>query len=72
MKTVLLRIWLHQNTVCGHREANKCNKNYDNHNNVHFACSEVSCPVKLKFKQGCVSKLLSAEKEKYWEPGIYF
>ncbi len=32
----------------------------------HFACSEeVSCPVcAKKFKQVCVSKLLSAKKEK--------
>ncbi len=32
---------------------------------VHFACSEeVSCPVLQKCKQVCVSKLLSAKKEK--------
>ncbi len=32
---------------------------------VHFACSEeLSCPVLQKCKQGCVSKLLSAKKEK--------
>ncbi len=32
---------------------------------VHFACSEeVSCPVLQNCKQVCVSKLLSAKKEK--------
>ncbi len=40
---------------------------------AHFACSEaVSWPVLQKFKQVCVSKLLSAKKEKQWEPCISF
>ncbi len=31
-----------------------------------------SYPVLQKCKQGCVSKLLSAKKEKSWEPGVSF
>ncbi len=58
---------MNQNTVYGHREGNKCNDiGY-----VHIACSELPCPAK-KFKQVCVSKLLSAKKEKKWEPGVSF
>ncbi len=32
--------------------------------NVHFACSEEELPCVQKCKQVCVSKLLSAKKEK--------
>ncbi len=40
--------------------------------NVHFAFSEEELHCVQKCKQVCVSKLLSAKKEKKWEPGISF
>ncbi len=45
-----------------HREANKCN------NKIYILPVQKSCPVMQKCKQACVSKLLSAKKEKKWEP----
>ncbi len=39
---------------------------------VHFVCSEEELTCLQKYKQVCFSKLLSAKKEKEWEPGISF
>ncbi len=47
--------------MCTERQTNAI---INNIGYVHFACSEVSCPVLQKCKPVCVSKLLCAKKEK--------
>ncbi len=61
VKFINIKMKLHQNTCMWAQRERQTNIII----NVHFACpEEVSCPVLHTCKQVCVSKLLSAKKEK--------